>query len=57
MCQYALAYVDRRLAATRRVAEFDGYERLFSLWHSLHIPMIFVMVAAAIVHVIAVNVY
>jgi hypothetical protein len=56
-CQRALAYVDQRLTATRRVAEFDGYERLFSLWHSLHIPMIFVMVAAAIVHVIAVNVY
>jgi hypothetical protein len=56
-CQRALAYVDRRLTATRRVAEFDGYERLFSLWHSLHVPMIFVMVGAAIVHVIAVNVY
>ena len=56
-CQRALAYVDRRLTATRRVAEFDGYERLFSLWHSLHVPMIFVMVFAAIVHVIAVNVY
>jgi hypothetical protein len=56
-CQRALAYVDRRLTATRRVAEFDGYERLFSLWHSLHVPMIFVMVVAAIVHVIAVNVY
>lgn len=57
MCQLARAYVDRRLTATRRVAEFDGYERLFSLWHSLHIPMIFVMVIAAIVHVISVLVY
>jgi hypothetical protein len=57
MCQRALAYVDRRLGATRRVAEFDGYERLFSLWHSLHIPLIFVMVIAAIIHVIAVLVY
>jgi hypothetical protein len=57
MCQLASAYVDRRLTATRRVAEFDGYERLFSLWHSLHIPMIFVMAIAAIIHVIAVNVY
>ncbi len=56
-CQLARAYVDRRLTATRRVAEFDGYERLFSLWHSLHIPMIFVMVIAAIIHVIAALVY
>ena len=53
----ARTYVDRRLAATRAVAAFDGYERLFSLWHSLHIPLIFVMVIAAIIHVIAVHVY
>ena len=53
----ACAYVDRRLAATRRMAEFEGFERLFSLWHSLHIPLIFVMVIAAIIHVIAVHVY
>jgi hypothetical protein len=53
----ARAYVDRRLDAIRRVAEFEGYERLSSLWQSLHIPLIFVMVVAVIVHVIAVNVY
>ena len=56
-CQRALAYIDLRLTATRRVAEFDGYERLFSLWHSLHVPMIFVLLVAAVIHVIAVNVY
>ncbi|MGH8133842.1 MAG: hypothetical protein ACRETP_11550, partial [Steroidobacteraceae bacterium] len=53
----ARSYIDRRLRATKRVAEFAGYERLFSLWHALHIPLIFVLIAAAIVHVIAVNVY
>ncbi|HYX74407.1 MAG TPA: hypothetical protein VE819_06970, partial [Steroidobacteraceae bacterium] len=53
----ACAYVDRRLAATRRVAQFEGYERLFSLWHTLHIPLIFMLIIAALVHVIAVNVY
>jgi len=51
------AYIDRRIAATRRVAEFQGYERLFSLWHALHIPLIFMLIIAAVVHVIAVNVY
>jgi hypothetical protein len=51
------AYVDRRLAATRRVAAFEGYERLFSLWHALHIPLIFMMIIAAVIHVIAVHVY
>ncbi|MBV8144467.1 MAG: hypothetical protein JO184_05615 [Gammaproteobacteria bacterium] len=53
----ANGYIDRRLAATRRVAEFQGYERLFSLWHALHIPLIFMLIIAAVVHVIAVNVY
>lgn len=53
----ANAYIDRRLAATQRVAAFQGYERLFSLWHALHIPLIFMLLIAAIVHVIAVNVY
>jgi hypothetical protein len=53
----ANAYIDRRLAATRRVAAFQGYERLFSLWHALHIPLIFMLIIAAVVHVIAVNVY
>jgi hypothetical protein len=57
LCYSARVYVDRRLAATRRVAEFEGFERLFSLWHSLHIPLIFVMVIAAIIHVIAVHIY
>jgi hypothetical protein len=55
--QTARAYVDRRLAATRRVAEFEGYERLFSLWHALHIPLIFMMIIAAVIHVVAVHVY
>jgi hypothetical protein len=39
------------------VAEFQGYERLFSLWHPLHIPLIFMLIIAAVVQVIAVNVY
>ena len=53
----ARSYIDRRLAATKRVAEFAGYERLFSLWHALHIPLIFMLIIAAVIHVIAVNVY
>ena len=53
----ARSYIDRRLAATKRVAEFAGYERLFSLWHALHIPLIFMLIIAAVIHVIAVNIY
>jgi hypothetical protein len=53
----AYAYVDARLVATRRVAGFNAYERLFSLWHALHLPLIFILIVAGIVHVIAVNIY
>jgi hypothetical protein len=55
--QAALAQVDARLVATRRVAGFHAYERLFSLWHALHLPLIFILIVAGIVHVIAVNIY
>jgi hypothetical protein len=53
----AAGYIDKRLIATRRVAEFQAYERLFSLWHALHLPLIFMMIVAAVVHIVAVHVY
>jgi hypothetical protein len=53
----ACAYADRRISATGRLAGFQAYERLFSLWHALHLPLIFVLIAAGVVHVIAVNLY
>jgi hypothetical protein len=53
----ACAYVDRRISATGRLAGFQAYERLFSLWHAMHLPLIFVLIAAGIVHVIAVSLF
>jgi len=53
----ACAYVDKRIGATRRLAGFQAYERLFSLWHALHLPLIFVLLAAGVVHVIAVSLF
>lgn len=46
-------YVD----AARKVLEFGAYERMFSLWHVLHLPLFFMLLAAGIVHVVAVHVY
>lgn len=40
-----------------RVAQFTAYERLFSLWHVLHIPFVYVMLVTAVVHVVAVHAY
>jgi hypothetical protein len=53
----ACAYIDRRLIATRRVATLRGYERLFSLWHALHVPLLFMLLVAGALHVVAVHVY
>ena len=40
-----------------RVAKFTVYERLFAVWHVLHLPIFFVMVLSALVHVLAVHMY
>jgi hypothetical protein len=49
--------MDSRLIAARRVAEFQSCDRLFGLWHVLHLPLFGMLFVAGIVHVIAVNVY
>ena len=49
--------IDRRIDALRKVAEFEAYERLFSLWHLLHLPLFFMLLIAGVVHVISVHVY
>ena len=40
-----------------RVAKFTVYERLFAVWHVLHLPIFFVMVLSALIHVLAVHMY
>jgi hypothetical protein len=53
----AFGLINQRLRAARNVAEFEVYQRLFGLWHVLHLPLIFMLFIAGIVHVIAVHVY
>jgi hypothetical protein len=53
----AFDYVSRRMKLTREVVEFRIYERLFSVWHVLHMPLFLMLIAAGIVHVISVHVY
>ena len=45
------------LTAVQRTAQFATYERLFSLWHVIHIPFLVMLVVTAIVHVVAVHAY
>jgi hypothetical protein len=53
----ARRYVDQRLDTARRIAEFAACEKLFALWHVLHMPLFFMLLIAGIVHVVAVHVY
>jgi hypothetical protein len=51
------AKLERYLASTARAEAFTFYERMFSLWHFLHLPLFFILVLAAVAHVIAVHLY
>jgi len=45
------------LESARYAAQFTAYERMFSLWHILHVPFVFMLVISGVVHVIAVHMY
>jgi len=53
----AKVLVAERLRMARAAAQFATYERLFSLWHVLHVPFVYMLVVSAVVHVIAVHMY
>jgi hypothetical protein len=45
--------VKLHVAAVRKAAVFALYERLFRFWHIFHLPLFFLLVIAAIVHIFA----
>lgn len=49
--------IDAYLLGLQRVAQFSIYERLFSLWHLLHVPLLALLVLSAVFHVLAVHMY
>ena len=57
MIDVCSAYIKEHLRRVRRVAAFAAYERLFSLWHKIHLPFFYIMLVTVVVHVIAVHVY
>ena len=50
-------FIQRYTGALRHIAVFRLYERLFSLWHVLHLPLFIMMIITAIVHIFAVHLY
>lgn len=51
------AHAESHLETLRRIAGFSFFERLFSMWHALHLPIFFMLVVTGLVHVWAVNNY
>jgi hypothetical protein len=55
--QTTYRYIDDRIGAARRVLEFRAFQKLFSLWHALHMPLFLMLIIAGTVHVVAVHLY
>lgn len=53
----ALKLVQLYLELVRKRAQISFFERLFALWHVLHVPLFAMMVLAAIAHIVAVHVF
>lgn len=47
------AYVD----AVCKASQLSSWERLFSLWHVVHVPFLYLLLVSGIVHVVAVHMY
>ena len=45
------------LSTVRKISGLIFYERLFSLWHMLHLPIFFMLIVTGFVHVYAVHAY
>lgn len=50
-------YLYLHMAQARRLARLQLYERLFALWHLVHLPFFFMLVISTAVHVLAVHLY
>ncbi len=53
----ASRYIREYMSLIGRVAQFSFYERLFALWHVLHLPIFLLMIVSALFHVLAVHMY
>lgn len=49
--------INSYLEAVTKVAQFGVFERMFSFWHIAHVPLIFLLIVTASIHVLAVHLY
>lgn len=53
----SIELVKRYCESLREAAQLEVFERLFALWHVVHLPLFFLMLFAAVIHVFAVHLY
>ncbi len=50
-------FVRNYLTTIRDITQFSTYEKLFSLWHIFHVPLVYMLAFSSIWHVISVHKY
>jgi len=50
-------YLNAHYVTIRKLAGLTFFEKLFSLWHILHVPLFYMLMFTATVHIIAVHMY
>jgi hypothetical protein len=48
---------DAYVEAVCEASQLSSWERLFSMWHVIHIPFLYLLIVSGIVHVVAVHMY
>ncbi len=56
-CNLVKQHLSIYFAAVNKAARFGMYDRMFAAWHVLHMPLFFLLVLTAIVHIVAVHLY
>ena len=51
------ARIRRYHEVLRKTASLAVYERLFAAWHVLHLPLFYMLILTALIHVVAVHLY
>ncbi len=55
--KHFISIIEKFVRTAEQKAEFFLFEKLFSLWHVLHVPLFILLVITSIFHVYAVHVY
>lgn len=55
--QLAREHIDEYLEAVVKASQLGVWERLFSYWHLVHVPFLYLLVFSGVVHVVAVHMY